>query len=528
MVAPSRPSLRSSTRRSLGLAESHPTGIHQNTTITPPIRRAKRTIRSSSINDDTHTLKKQRIQLDITARPKASARSRNAKDFAPAAHKPPEGVVTSFAVASPITNGVSQRSSDILSSSIRHAAIDSTTAPAVNSGISIRKQQEDKRTLRSQGGGSRLRSELSLYFPNYDEIINDEPKEPGKSILKHIQYYELITVVEFLTAETAILVLDDPPQSSKSYPITTSPINTGKTWLKTTITARGKVPPSIKGSAAGPGNIFDKLNNAQRIDFSSIERNARHSDQDPLSDTVFYKAHRRAERQEKQLRNIEKERAQHEKVQLERLLDGLKGYDWLRVMGITGITDTEKKGYEPRRDYFIQEVATLIEKFMRWKEEEKRRKLERDHALSAEEMMDGSVAGLTASVAGLSDGDPPDLGDVDAWAARQLHQEAVSATGQRQKKRRQRDQGSSASIQPLPPEQKPFLSFYSKAYLREAAIGKHRRGRSRTAFGCAIPEMPETAFQLPPDYLTEDALAASARSRRRVRRESKGTGDAPG
>lgn len=298
--------------------------------------------------------------------------------------------------------------------------------------------------------------------------------------------------------------------------------------MKGTVAGRGKVSPSTNGCSLGPDNIFDKLNNAQRIDFSSIEKNGRHSDQDPLSDDVFYKAHRRAERQEKQLRNIEKERAQHEKVQLERLLDGLKGHDWLRVMGITGITDTEKKSYEPKRDYFIQEVASLIEKFKMWKEEEKRRKLERDQALSAEDILDGSVADRTASVAGLSDGDPPDLNDVDAWAARQLHQEAVSATGRRRKRGPQRDQGPSANIEPLPPEQKPFLSFYSKAYLREAAIGKHRRGRSRTAFGCLIPEIPEKAFQLPPDFLTEEALAASARSRRRVRRESKGTGDAPG
>ncbi len=247
-----------------------------------------------------------------------------------------------------------------------------------------------------------------------------------------------------------------------------------------------------------------------------------------MSDAVFHKAHRRAERQEKQLRNIEKERAQHEKVQLERLLDGLKGHDWLRVMGITGITDTEKKGYEPKRDYFIHEVASLIEKFKMWKEEEKRRKLEKDQALSTEEMMDGSVADETASVAVLSHGDPPDLSDADAWAARQLHQEAVSAIGQRQRKRRQHDQGSSTSLQPLPPEQKPFLSFYSKTYLREAAIGKHRRGRSRTAFGCLIPEIPERTFHLPSDFLTEDALAARARSRRRVRRESKGTKDASG
>jgi len=185
MVAPSRPSLRSSTRRSLGLAESPPTAILQNTIITPPTRRAKRTIRSSSLNNETHTIKKQRIQLDIAARPKAPVRSRNAKDLAPVAQEPSDGVLTSLAVPSPISNSVSQRATENLSgTSTHHVTIGSTTAPAASSGKDVRIQQEDKRSLRSQGGGSRLRSELSLYFPNYDEIINDEPKEPGNPPLK--------------------------------------------------------------------------------------------------------------------------------------------------------------------------------------------------------------------------------------------------------------------------------------------------------------------------------------------------------
>ena len=175
MVAPSRPSLRSSTRRSAGLGESPPTAILQNTPITPPITRAKRTIRSSSFNDAPHTLKKQRIQLDITTRPKVPARSRNAKERVPPANKRSEGVVTP-----PVINGFSQHTTDyILTTPTEHVTVESNGAPAANGGLSIRIQQEDKRTLRSQGGGSRLRSELSLYFPNYDDIINDEPKEPG-------------------------------------------------------------------------------------------------------------------------------------------------------------------------------------------------------------------------------------------------------------------------------------------------------------------------------------------------------------
>lgn len=37
----------------------------------------------------------------------------------------------------------------------------------------------DKRNLRSHDGGSRFRSELALYFADYDEILGDEPKTQG-------------------------------------------------------------------------------------------------------------------------------------------------------------------------------------------------------------------------------------------------------------------------------------------------------------------------------------------------------------
>ena len=41
--------------------------------------------------------------------------------------------------------------------------------------------QHDKRSLRSHDGCSRSRSELALYFPNYDELVSIEPKEPGRT-----------------------------------------------------------------------------------------------------------------------------------------------------------------------------------------------------------------------------------------------------------------------------------------------------------------------------------------------------------
>lgn len=251
------------------------------------------------------------------------------------------------------------------------------------------------------------------------------------------------------------------------------------------------------------------------MDFPSIEQNALTNVDDPLTDVLYFKAHRRAERQEKQLRNIEKERAQHEKVQLERLLEGLKGHDWLRVMGISGITDSEKKAFEPKRDYFIHEVSSLIDKFKVWKEEEKRRKVEKEQNLPAEDD-EGSEPDTEDCTA--SEGDPPDYNDVDAWAARQLHQEAISATGTETGKSRKHHVQS--AVEPTILEQ-PFTSFYSKPYLRDAAIGKHRRGRAKFAFGQPLPNVAEKTFDLPPDILSQEAIAASARNRRRARRGCK-------
>lgn len=89
--------------------------------------------------------------------------------------------MTGFAVTSTIVNGASQGSTDNRSKPFtNHVTIEANSATAASSSNIPGIDQEDKRTLRSKGGASRLRSELSLYFPNYDEIINDEPKEPGK------------------------------------------------------------------------------------------------------------------------------------------------------------------------------------------------------------------------------------------------------------------------------------------------------------------------------------------------------------
>ena len=311
-----------------------------------------------------------------------------------------------------------------------------------------------------------------------------------------------LTFTEYLTAATRLYIIDEPAISAAPGPCEAAPTKNSYSKSKLSFTKEG----AYQSSAAVSSDSLP-LNDAQRIEFPKTEYNAIAEVKDPLSDELYAKAHRRAERSEKQLRNIEKERAMHEKAQLERLLDGLKGHDWLKVMGVSGVTDGGKASWEPKRDYFIHEVEALLEKFREWKEEEKRRKAEREERMFADEMEESETP---------SNSRTPDYSDVDACAARQLHQETVTATS-----RRKRNNKITPQTPGPPTVEKPFTSFYSKPYLREAALGKHRRGRTKFAFGQPLPDMQDKDFDLPEDFLTHDILAANARSRRRVRRESK-------
>ena len=177
----------------------------------------------------------------------------------------------------------------------------------------------------------------------------------------------MLTAAELLTAATRIYITEDPPKGPKSA---------GKTFVLHT-PARLPPKPSPQKNSKSAIRASDALQAYQPIDFSSFAK-LPSPPADPLPSDAYAAAHRRAERQEKQLRNIEKERAQHEKVQLERLYDGLRGPDWLRVMGISGVTEGERKAWDGKRSYFVREVGALLEKFRVWKEEEKRRKLERE------------------------------------------------------------------------------------------------------------------------------------------------------
>ena len=52
---------------------------------------------------------------------------------------------------------------------------------SINGRASSTGRPQEARSLRSKDGGSRIKSELAIYFGNYDEIINDAPRTPGNA-----------------------------------------------------------------------------------------------------------------------------------------------------------------------------------------------------------------------------------------------------------------------------------------------------------------------------------------------------------
>lgn len=350
--------------------------------------------------------------------------------------------------------------------------------------------------------------------------------------------------------------------------------------FNTIVTLIDDLPEPLPSPSTDPspfGNPLQKLYNCEVVTLPEPASSS--AGIDPLDEDLYFRAHRKFERQEKQLRNIERDRAQHEKQHIDRLLEELRSQDWLRVMGITGVHENEKKLYEPKRKILIDELVALVNKFQVWRDEERKRKLAKDKHLPTgdpEADAHGSrhsrkrsrpVDDAAEESSPLPDTpSTPDPNDVDAWAARQLHQEARSASVAKRRKsvsenrkpkvgraegddhsaagenratsKRQKCQHPSTTslatpspptapfIYPPPPD-KPFTSFFEHPHHREtalAAVNGTRRGRTHTilAFGHPMPDIPERDFDPPEEILTDEAIYASQRQRRLLKRRSRG------
>lgn len=276
----------------------------------------------------------------------------------------------------------------------------------------------------------------------------------------------------------------------------------------------------------------------QRIDFGFLETRYKNAAQeDPLPDSLFESVHRRAERTERSIRNSERGRAQHEKDQIIRLLEGLQGHDWLRVMGVSGVTETKKKTFEPARRHFIHGCQTILDKFRNWNLEEKRRKLEKERALAEQaESPDDDYVESSEKAEPVEEGEEDDEAAEDGNSqgesseasspAKQLREEAMARSklsAKTTKKPRPRIQPAKQAKPPKPPEPpKEFKSFFTKKHERDGALNRHRRaGRKVLAWGHAVPDIVESDFLLPEEYRDEELLKTRARKKRRDRRESR-------
>lgn len=501
MAAQSRLALRSSRRGSVGLGELPATVIQRNPS---PANTRKRTRDPSDDHDDR----------------KSSRRS-----YGNAGNVPTHRITTVYSVkpssknvaAPAVQEAVTQKAtgarhppaqSNVV---VQHATNNPTIINPFQSRISNGSSSEqdgrltvdksNKRSLRSHDGGSWFKSELASYFADYDEILGDAPK-----------------TLETLTPATRIYIVDE--QVDPYIPSTIPPISHDEREINAQSTHFIQEPISGANDLLNGGQRGDELNvsNIERLDFASAERHVRQINEDPLTDELYYKAHRRAERGEKSHRNREKESAQHEKSQLERILAELKGHGWLKTMGISGITESEKKIYEPKRMIFIQRVTALLDKFRAWKEEEKRRKFERERASTVDEEEDEALESDNLESPGAFDG----VDERNGISRAQRKRQGITSLGRtRPSASSKRVRLQTLELLPLPVE-KPFTSFYSKPYLRDAALSKHRRGRLRFAFGQQVPDLEDREFDLPSEMLTSRFIAANARSRRAARREGKG------
>jgi hypothetical protein len=286
--------------------------------------------------------------------------------------------------------------------------------------------------------------------------------------------------------------------------------------------------PDIDYPIRGYGDaLFNDVYETQRIDFGFLEAQYKTpSLSDPLADGLFQTVHRRAERLERSIRNTEKGRAQHEKDQIIRLLEGLQGHDWLRVMGVSGVTETKKKTFEPARNHFIKGCQGIIDKFRNWSLEERRRKAEKDKALAdrihdkdednsdEEEDADEDEGKSNAESKELSPQD--DTSDASS-PAKQLREEAMA----RSKLAKSSRKVAPARVAPPRPPQPPkeFRSFFNKKHERDGALNRHRRaGRKVLAWGHPIPDIPQTDYDLPEEYRDGELMKARARKKRREKR----------
>ncbi|KAL2755804.1 hypothetical protein ACRALDRAFT_2034808 [Sodiomyces alcalophilus JCM 7366] len=364
-----------------------------------------------------------------------------------------------------------------------------------------------------------------------------------------------------LNADTPIVVVDSSPRYYQGHVV--APLFTPS--LSDPTPAPSHHPPQqgeypIRGYGDA---LYEDLFDSQRIDLDFLGNSYKGKtlSEDPLPDELYIPVHKKAERIERSIRNTERGRAQHERDQIVRLLDGLQGQDWLRIMGVSGVTESKKKTFESARDHFIKGCEAILDKFRQIvphaetgkgedasqhssddgaaKERGGRASRRTEVADSEEDEEEGEQDGHGEdddTKGNGSEGAEPadDSGVVEGSIAKPARVEGAARSrtpvAKTTTRRRGRAGGAAsasaaatagktpqtAKAKPTPPPPREFTSFFKKKHERDAALNKHRRaGRRVLAWGQPIPDMGEVEFELPEELMDEELLKARARKKRR-------------
>ena len=231
--------------------------------------------------------------------------------------------------------------------------------------------------------------------------------------------------------------------------------------------------PSPYQASYTPGALIPAARSAPitTFDFSQFEKKAAKFASDPLKDFQYEQPHKKHSMKEKRWRNIENEKSQQLYNKLRNELDKLKGPEWFKVLGL----NRANPGAISKREQLIQSMERELSKQKRFTEElRKQKRAKADRTMSPEHLK------------------PPS----------QNRRRSRSATLDNSEDDAEEEHPPTKSRKTLAPpevkvEEKPFMSFFSKPHLRNAATKNWRKsGRHAQAFGQQLPPIPQIDFDL--------------------------------
>lgn len=159
------------------LPSPYPFDLPATDNLRPPSKRGRSSREPSSDHQHTQPLKKQKVHLQRFPQSKALSPTHTGKEFSTSSKVALTRLRKSHDVRPPFNGAQSTDCNDHLALEGGNAAIGSAEVT----------EKVEARNLRSHDGGSRSKSELALYFTNYDDILSMEARDPGMMISIYCQ-----------------------------------------------------------------------------------------------------------------------------------------------------------------------------------------------------------------------------------------------------------------------------------------------------------------------------------------------------